>query len=323
MPELGPGQGEQKYKGDRFRLTSIMEALARADGDVEALVAVKNRDLSTPYAYLQIAEIYKQAKQADKALKWAEEGLKAFPNRPDDRLREFLADAYHRRRRHDEAMALIWAGFADRPSLETCKRLKAHADRAKQWPQWRKRALETVHKGIAEARKEARRGDRTWVFDTNHSLLVEIYLWEKDVETAWAEAEVGGCSNQLWMTMAGLREKDHPADLRAGSERHRLGPPAAAFYRSCGMADVASSLGVVPILVNVGAALMAAVARVTQPLRVDALCENPRPVWSVRAALLRLAEELRAGRFRASASAGGGVCENVSWRSVTIVSVIC
>jgi hypothetical protein len=39
-----------------------METLARRSGDVEAIVAVKKRDLSSAYDYLQIAETYRQAR---------------------------------------------------------------------------------------------------------------------------------------------------------------------------------------------------------------------------------------------------------------------
>ena len=38
-------------------------------------------DLSSPYASLQIAETYKQARKHDLALEWAERGVKAFPER--------------------------------------------------------------------------------------------------------------------------------------------------------------------------------------------------------------------------------------------------
>jgi len=210
-PQLGPGD-ERTYEHSRYRLTSIMESLARSDGDIEAIVAVKSRDLSLPYHYLEIAEIYKQAGQADKALEWAERGMKDFPQCTDERLREFLADEYHRRKRHGEAMELVWAGFEDRPCLGGYKQLKAHADRAKQWPKWRERALETVHKNIGNARKKARQERWSWAGNTDHSLLVEIYLWEKDPDAAWAEAQMGGCSDSLWMTMAKMRERDHPAD---------------------------------------------------------------------------------------------------------------
>ena len=39
----------------------MMEAWARETGDVEALVAVKSRNLSLAYHFLQIAEVYREA----------------------------------------------------------------------------------------------------------------------------------------------------------------------------------------------------------------------------------------------------------------------
>jgi len=118
VPALGAGRDDPEKYGKRFRITHIMETLARHTGDVEAVVAVKKRDLSLAYHYLQIAETYKSTRQHDLALEWAERGVKAFPERTDSRLREFLAREYHRRKRGDEAMALIWAEFSESQSLE-------------------------------------------------------------------------------------------------------------------------------------------------------------------------------------------------------------
>lgn len=44
-------------------------------------------------------------------------------------LRCFLADEYHDRGRHEEAMDLIWTGFAEEPRLDGYEELKVHADR--------------------------------------------------------------------------------------------------------------------------------------------------------------------------------------------------
>ena len=124
IPALSPGRDDPHKYGKRFRITHIVETLARQTGNVDAVVAVKKRDLSLPYSYLQIAETYKQAGQHDLALDWAERGLKAFPERPDSRLREFLAAEYHRRKRHDDAMALVWAEFTGRTDLEQYPKLE-------------------------------------------------------------------------------------------------------------------------------------------------------------------------------------------------------
>ncbi len=212
VPALGPGRDDPEKYGKRFRITHIMETLARQTADVEAVVAVMKRDLSTAYAYLQIAETYKSARKHDLALEWAERGVKAFPERTDSRLREFLAGEYHRRKRHDEAMRLIWAEYTESPSLEQYRNVKAHSERIGQWEQWREKALAYLRSEIARAKSE-RQIDRWARYrHADHSELVRIFLWEKDLETAWREAQGGGCSNDLWRELAAQREKEHPED---------------------------------------------------------------------------------------------------------------
>jgi len=223
VPQLEPGHTQAAYDHRRYRLTSIMEALACVDDDVEALVAVQSRDLSSAYKFLQIAQTYEQAGKSDKALQWAEKGLQAFPENTDSRLREFLADQYHQRKRHTEAMELIWANFAEHPHLEDYKQLKDHADRAGEWLNWRLQALEYIRKTIASEKKGRTKADPRWYGGTDHSTLVEIFIWEKDVEAAWHEAQTGGCSEQLWMRLAQLREKEHPADA-IGVYQARVAP---------------------------------------------------------------------------------------------------
>ncbi len=75
------------------------------------LVAIKAKDLSSGYRYLGIAEILTKSKRHDEALDWAERGLRAFPDRPQDGLRDFLVAAYLKRKRNDEALQLTWIQF--------------------------------------------------------------------------------------------------------------------------------------------------------------------------------------------------------------------
>ncbi len=207
-----PGRDDAEQYGKRFRITHIMESLARQSGDVEALVAVKQRDLSLAYNYLDIAETYKRAGQHDKALQWAERGVEAFPKRTDSRLREFLANQYHRRKRHAEAMALVWAEYTESPTLREYQNLKAHAVRLGEWKLWREKAVEYLRLQIAKSRSE--RSMNRWAVyrEADHSELVRIFLWERDIETAWREAQAGGCSNSLWLELAAKRDKEHPED---------------------------------------------------------------------------------------------------------------
>jgi len=212
VPARGSRDKHRSLDDMRYRLTSMMESLARADGDVESLVAVQRRDLSSSYRYLQIAETYKQAGEADQALRWAEDGLKAFPDESSERLREFLAEEYHRRERHDDALAMIWANFAQRADLHHYRELQQHATRAKAWKTWREKAVTHIRGDIGRRSRAARVRGALGLGRVDHSTLVDIFLWEKDTEAAWREAQTGGCSDQLWMRLAKQRETHHPSD---------------------------------------------------------------------------------------------------------------
>ncbi len=209
---LKPGDPGRFTESPRFRLTHIMETLAKQSGDLGALVAIKTKDLSHAYNYLQIAELYQEAKQPDLALEWAERGVQAFPERTDSRLRTFLAQAYRRRNRHDDAMMLIWAEFSDFPQLDRYQLLKTHADKMKQWPHWREKAL--AHLRMKQSQNQKKKQARRWHWEAtaDHSTLVMIFLWEKDVETAWQEAKAEGCSPDLWLQLAAKRAAKYPDD---------------------------------------------------------------------------------------------------------------
>jgi uncharacterized Zn finger protein len=209
--------------GRRFRITSIVEALVRTTGDVEALVAVKSRDLSSAYSFLKIAEIYHEAGQHDHALEWAERGAHAFPDKTDSRLREFLAEEYHRRHRHAEAMEQVWYLYTDAPNLGTYRQLKEHAVRAagksarkqtEEWSEWRERALRQMRAILDERRKGIKnRGNvSAWCGAGDNSTLVEIYLWEGETDEALKAAEAHGCSDAHWMKLAEALEKPRSSE---------------------------------------------------------------------------------------------------------------
>lgn len=209
--------------GRRFRITSIMESLARASGDVEALVAIKKRDLSSAYSFLKIAEIYREAEQYDRALEWAERGAQAFPDKTDSRLREFLAEEYHRRHCHMEAMEQVWNLYTEAPNLGTYRQLNEHAARSvgksirkqtEEWQDWRERALSHLRAILDERRKGIKSRDNfsAWWGMGDNSTLVEIYLWEGAVDEALKAAEAHGCSDAHWMKLAEALEKPLPSE---------------------------------------------------------------------------------------------------------------
>jgi tetratricopeptide (TPR) repeat protein len=198
---LGPGQKDKDAYGGRYRITQIMETLATLTGDVESLVDVMKRDLSSVSRFLGIAEIYKEARRKDAALEWAEKAIRAFPEAMDSSLSEFLAVEYEARGRFDEAMDLMWKEFVDDPGLVGYQDLKRHAQKAGGWPIWREKALEILRHPQDEWRRRQDRSELVWV-----------YLWEKDDKNAWKVAKEGGCSLDLWLRLAVAREKAHPED---------------------------------------------------------------------------------------------------------------
>jgi tetratricopeptide (TPR) repeat protein len=215
--EASPGLAHSMRREERrndYRITSIMMSLARQSGDVEQLVSIMERDLSSAYQYLRIAETYQAAGREDKALEWAEKGVAAYPERTDGRLRLFLAGEYQRRDRHQEAIRIAWLEFLDRTGIESYKLLERFARRDDDWKEWRERALRKIRRELAG--RNAKRSNAA-VFQWPHksldrSLLVEVFLYEGKLEDAWREAQDGGCSEFLWLRLAEARSATNPED---------------------------------------------------------------------------------------------------------------
>lgn len=225
---------KEGYDPRRATLTRIMVRLAEMSGDVEALVAIKSQDLSSAYRYLDIAEIWSAADQPNTALEWAERGLKAFPERPDNRLRDFLVAAYLKCKRNDEALQLTWVQFEEQPILEHYKKLSLVAGELGLWPVQRQRALAWLAGALVrEAGATSRWKPKPSTPD--YSLRVEIALWEEDMDAAWVAAHEGMCNRGLLITLAGKLESSRPLD--AISLYRRVVPPIVEQTNNTAYAD--------------------------------------------------------------------------------------
>jgi uncharacterized Zn finger protein len=211
--ELAEAAWAKARPGD-YRITAIMERLATLSGDVDELLAVKARDLSSAWRYLVIANILRDAGRGDEALEWAERGLQAHPNYPDDRLRDFLVGAYLQRQRHDEAVALTWVQFAERPNLDNYKKLHAIANPIGVWPSQREQALALIDQEIQRNAATTSRW-KPQASQPDFSHRVEIALWEKDMDTAWALVNEGVCDRRLLIALAGKLEATRADDAVA------------------------------------------------------------------------------------------------------------
>jgi hypothetical protein len=157
----------------RTKIMHIMEGLAQTADDVEELVAIKARDLTSGYDYLAIAEIWAKAKQPDTELDWAERGLKAFPDHVDNRLRDFAVAVYLKRKRNDEALQLTWVQFDERRWLAHFEKLHGVAGKLGVWPAQRDRALARIAQTIAREASKPNLWKLT-LAPPNYSLPLEI-----------------------------------------------------------------------------------------------------------------------------------------------------
>ena len=209
LPPLKPGAGRHVFGGSRRTIQSIMEDLAELDGDTDALIAIISRDISHSWDFLRIVTVCEKAGRHEEAVEWAERGISAFPDVRDSELSDFLAADYIKKGRASDAMGFIWRQFEGNPWLHQYQKLKTFAVKVKAWPEWREKALAFLRADL-ERRKGARQNP--WSHKSDASVLVEIFLWEKDLESAWVEAQAGGCRDELWLKLANLRDKDHPQD---------------------------------------------------------------------------------------------------------------
>jgi uncharacterized Zn finger protein len=197
-----------------------MKTLAAMDGDVDALVGVLKRDLVDSYAYLEVATVLQKAGRHDEALKWAEDGRRAFAREAGDGLDDFLVAEYHRRGRQDEAIALRWARYTTNPDVRSYQELQRSADRAGSWSAWREKALSAVRK--SPGNKKPVPNVPYWIAG-GASLLVEIFLWEDDPVAALGEARTHGCAPHLWLKSAKALESSHP-DEAVAIYQEQIGP---------------------------------------------------------------------------------------------------
>jgi hypothetical protein len=97
---------------------TILESFAEREGDVDAGIAIRAKDISTAYAYLGIAQLCLSHGRDAEALKWAEEGLWQFEDQLDQRrLVLFSADLYRRIGREKDADELLWQTFDRLPRI--------------------------------------------------------------------------------------------------------------------------------------------------------------------------------------------------------------
>ncbi|MEU0737970.1 SWIM zinc finger family protein [Streptomyces sp. NPDC006134] len=185
----------------------LMERLVKAEGDVDALVALYAQDLDPSGAtYLHIAEELESAGRADEALAWAERGLRdcAAETHIDGRLADYVCARYVKAERSADVVGVRRARFRVERSLAAYRQLRAAARAAECWEDERASAL-------AALEEDARRERGGWYGGT---VLIGTLLDDGDLDAAWREA-AGRADDQQWERLADLSRGTRPSEALA------------------------------------------------------------------------------------------------------------
>jgi uncharacterized Zn finger protein len=188
----------------RHRLGAVLECFAARDGDVDARIAIRAKDLSTAYAYLGIAQLCLDHGRDAEALKWAEEGLWQFEDHPDQHLVFFSADLYRRIGREKDADELLWRTFERLPSIELYRRLKSAASSGMAAAAAVcDRVIELLRAKLDQPEAKAR-------WPSPRELLLQVLVSEKRLDEAWEVVRGYGCSEPQLVELAKASEHSYP-----------------------------------------------------------------------------------------------------------------
>ncbi|MGW3496568.1 SWIM zinc finger family protein [Streptomyces sp. NPDC001020] len=183
----------------------LMERLAKAGGDVDAVIAVHAADLSpNGHTHLVIARELDTTRRTDEALRWAERGIRETRDLAaiDTALVDYLCDRYTQAERLPDAVSIRREHFRAGRTLASYQQLRSAARAADCWPTERRGALALLY-ADAERRQPGRYGG---------PVLVDALLDDKDIDAAWQAATRTGAQDRQWRALADRARSDRPAD---------------------------------------------------------------------------------------------------------------
>ena len=200
LPPL-TGRSREKAEDDYYGLSGILDSFAERDGNVEARIALRAKDLSSPWKYLELAEFCLRHKGAKEALRWAEEGLWTFEDAPSDaRLVLFAANLLMKADRRGEAEAILKRAFERAPDFNVYLR----------WREAGGEAARDLAPAVVERWASSETGPS---FGHPADLSVKILMHEKRFDMAWATTRKHRVSRAVKASLARESEADHPREV--------------------------------------------------------------------------------------------------------------
>ena len=211
LPALGPKDFRTHFDSDRYRVEHAMEELTALSGDIDGLVAVKARNLSSPRAFLDLAELLQRHGRHDDALRWAEKGIAAFPDERLDDLVKFCIAENLRRGDAGRVESLAWQRFLRQPGSEAYFELVGVAKRIGLADDLAAKALSQLWQLVRAEEAPGAKRLPSWQ-PPLRSALVAIHLRQKDAEKMWETFCGGPVDVRLWDNVAAVRGMTHPEE---------------------------------------------------------------------------------------------------------------
>jgi len=200
------GDNEDVGSSRDYSIREAMIGVALASGDADELIRVRSRSLRMPDDYLEIVRELTEAGRSQEAIEWAQRGLTAMAERTwqTPPLREALAALLREAGDTVGSVKLFDDEYRRSPSLAAYRRLLDEADLLGERATIRAAALDHLRRKVA-AQPTAGRGRPS-------DVLIEILLFDGEIDDAWAIAGEHGCADGQWLSLAAARQHDHPLD---------------------------------------------------------------------------------------------------------------
>ncbi|TMR99621.1 DUF6880 family protein [Nonomuraea basaltis] len=174
-----------------YKLSTLRESLARAEGGTDAVVAMLARRAANSRDIAKIARLLIDEKRHDEALGWIDQGMGRYGR--DQHLLTLALDCHQYAGRTEHALETRWQLFTLSPSMHTYQSLTRLAD-ADAAP-WKAKAITHLRSSAAMA----------------HT-LAEVLLINGDVAGAWEVLQTYGLGSDLRMRVVNARARTHPQD---------------------------------------------------------------------------------------------------------------
>lgn len=218
LPDLEAGDRSSSVSSRRLAIEAIVEGKLAQAGDLDALIRAKGRNLSRSGRHLELAQLCRKNGRLGEAIRWAEEGFKAFPINEAYPLESLLVELYREVGDYAKVETVAWQRFERLAGCNAFFDLLQVGKLIGKEGSLRERALGLLWSRVEKQEAESSTGGssrRSALFGFERDHLVGIHREEGDADAMWAVFCGGPVSVKFWQQVAAIRGKTHPDEAVA------------------------------------------------------------------------------------------------------------